>query len=421
MRKSVVSETTAPSLSNTGRARIAEAAATTPAPPDLLQHAAQLATSQVSVIADRAYARILAEVTHYASSISNPRDLESTIYTSIEIAVRSLAYPDHNTDSARFSWEMGRARCRDGVPLMALTRGYRIGAAVLWERLVELVTDDRPELVSAFARCANEYWQFCERDNRLMLESYQLATSGDAIHSERKLLPVLRALLRGQADTVDAASVAIALDVPDDGRYVVVRIPRGSTRPVDDGGPVRDEIGAMTVFRCPQREGTALVVHLGDRSPDDLRAVLAERYPDVVLGMSSVAVGLSALGRAHQHADLAQRVGAGDDGPVLLADRVPEALLLARPDLAAVHVTTVLGPVLGLEPAERDILLHTMTTWMNVGGSTAQAAKALFCHNNTVLNRLRRLERLTGRQLDRPRDLVELTLALEAYRLAGRG
>ena len=39
--------------------------------------------------------------------------------------------------------------------------------------------------------------------------------------------------------------------------------------------------------------------------------------------------------------------------------------------------------------------------------------------DDTVFNRLRRLEQLTSRSLQRPRDVVELTLALEAARLTG--
>ncbi|MEK8145669.1 helix-turn-helix domain-containing protein [Streptomyces sp. M10(2022)] len=47
-----------------------------------------------------------------------------------------------------------------------------------------------------------------------------------------------------------------------------------------------------------------------------------------------------------------------------------------------------------------------------------RAAARLFCHRNTVFNRLRRLEQLTSRSLSRPRDLVEMMLALDAYRLS---
>ncbi|RZM96173.1 helix-turn-helix domain-containing protein, partial [Streptomyces alfalfae] len=48
-----------------------------------------------------------------------------------------------------------------------------------------------------------------------------------------------------------------------------------------------------------------------------------------------------------------------------------------------------------------------------------RAAARLYCHRNTVFNRLRRLEQLTSRSLTRPRDLVEVALALEAHRLSG--
>ncbi|CAM5475457.1 helix-turn-helix domain-containing protein [Streptomyces hirsutus] len=44
----------------------------------------------------------------------------------------------------------------------------------------------------------------------------------------------------------------------------------------------------------------------------------------------------------------------------------------------------------------------------------------MHCHRNTVLNRLRRYEQLTGRSLSRPFDLVEVTLALTARRLLPR-
>jgi DNA-binding PucR family transcriptional regulator len=73
--------------------------------------------------------------------------------------------------------------------------------------------------------------------------------------------------------------------------------------------------------------------------------------------------------------------------------------------------------VLVLDAADRASLLDALEAWIDCGGSTDRAGEQLYCHRNTVLNRLRRLERLTGRLLDRPRDLVDLTLALEATRL----
>jgi DNA-binding PucR family transcriptional regulator len=63
------------------------------------------------------------------------------------------------------------------------------------------------------------------------------------------------------------------------------------------------------------------------------------------------------------------------------------------------------------------MLLDTFAAWLAEGGSTHRAATTLFCHRNTVINRIRRFERLTKRSLAVPADLLELVLALEAFQM----
>ena len=99
---------------------------------------------------------------------------------------------------------------------------------------------------------------------------------------------------------------------------------------------------------------------------------------------------------------------------VLVDDRMPEALVAAAPELSDRLVEAVLGPVLALPGAERDVLVTTLEHWLAVDGSAAAAAEQLYCHRNTVLNRLHRFEGLTGRSLDRTRDVVTVALALGA-------
>ncbi|MGW5697144.1 helix-turn-helix domain-containing protein, partial [Streptomyces asiaticus] len=94
-----------------------------------------------------------------------------------------------------------------------------------------------------------------------------------------------------------------------------------------------------------------------------------------------------------------------------------EALVVSSPDLGTALADRMLGPVLGLEPADRELLLTTLAAWLEAGGSARRAGALLFCHRNTVLNRLRRYEQLTGRSLDHPREVMELSLALSAHRL----
>jgi DNA-binding PucR family transcriptional regulator len=81
----------------------------------------------------------------------------------------------------------------------------------------------------------------------------------------------------------------------------------------------------------------------------------------------------------------------------------------------------VLGPVLAVRDEEyQRILLDTLDTWL-ASGEAGKAAAVLFCHPNTVRNRLRFVERLTGRRLATPVDVVDLALALEAHRLLAPG
>ncbi|MEU3726098.1 helix-turn-helix domain-containing protein, partial [Streptomyces sp. NPDC031705] len=98
-------------------------------------------------------------------------------------------------------------------------------------------------------------------------------------------------------------------------------------------------------------------------------------------------------------------------GAALLDERLPAALVAADPELAARLREVVLGPVLALPAEDARVLLTTLGTWLACRGSTTQAAQRLYCHRNTVSNRLRRLERLTGRALSDPAHVVELALA----------
>ncbi|MCW2680936.1 MAG: regulatory protein, partial [Frankiales bacterium] len=104
----------------------------------------------------------------------------------------------------------------------------------------------------------------------------------------------------------------------------------------------------------------------------------------------------------------------GEPAVAELDSRLAGALLVTAPDLASRLVQRALGGVLVLEPEERRVLLDTLRAWLDTGGSAGQTAGRLYCHRNTVLNRLRRLEGLTGRSLERVDHLVEWSLALLA-------
>jgi DNA-binding PucR family transcriptional regulator len=98
-------------------------------------------------------------------------------------------------------------------------------------------------------------------------------------------------------------------------------------------------------------------------------------------------------------------------------ERLPEALLLSAPELAEQLVQTWLVPLMKVPAAERELLLDTLERWLTAAGSVRRTAELAHCHRNTVINRLHRIQQITGRNLTDAAFHVELGLALRAIRL----
>jgi sugar diacid utilization regulator len=90
------------------------------------------------------------------------------------------------------------------------------------------------------------------------------------------------------------------------------------------------------------------------------------------------------------------------DGSILAAASAPAVMVKSA--------RAVLDDLADLPDEERDILFETFRVWQDNEASADSAAKVLFCHPNTVRQRLRRIETHTRRSLSRPRDVAELCL-----------
>jgi DNA-binding PucR family transcriptional regulator len=86
---------------------------------------------------------------------------------------------------------------------------------------------------------------------------------------------------------------------------------------------------------------------------------------------------------------------------------------VSAPDTMRHTAQTVLGAVLDLPREQSTLLLQTLAAWRDNGGSAVATARQMFCHPNTIRQRLRKLESGTGRSLSDPQATAELFLALE--------
>ena len=101
----------------------------------------------------------------------------------------------------------------------------------------------------------------------------------------------------------------------------------------------------------------------------------------------------------------------GVDRPLFLPRTVAEA---------QEAVTLVLGPLIDYDQEHGTDLLTSLQTFFAARRSWQEASKKLMVHKQTLVYRMRRVEELTGRQLDDLDDISELHLALKVRNLLNR-
>jgi sugar diacid utilization regulator len=252
-------------------------------------------------------------------------------------------------------------------------------------------------------------------------QAYEETVADRARRSERERTLLLDALLEGRTqDPLLVGQASRLLDLPERGSMVIVVAETPS--PGLEGVPGLEQAlrarGLPSAWRLRSHRQVGIVALAGSARSDDLRADMRAR----VVGRAGVSPMFTQLVDAHRFvtlADLALRcLPPGEQGVALYDDHPIGTLLVGAPDLAARLVDRTLGPLLALADDERDSLLHTLAVWTAEGGSASRAAERMYCHRNTVRNRLQRVESLIGRCLSDPWALTELCLAIEANRLA---
>jgi purine catabolism regulator len=94
-------------------------------------------------------------------------------------------------------------------------------------------------------------------------------------------------------------------------------------------------------------------------------------------------------------------------------------LLLSLQDDEALRLycDSVLGPLEDASGEYGDELIRSLEAYIEQNGQWEKAARELYCHRHTLRYRIRRVEKLTGRDLSSARDRIEFWLALRAREL----
>ncbi len=303
---------------------------------------------------------------------------------------------------------IGRDRARRGVPLNDLLTAVRLDFRVLWAGLrARAEPDDEPLLVSR----VEDMWAAVEDYTTQIQVSYRAEAALLARERQGERTMLVAALLAGQdPDPDDVERVAVALDVDVDADFLVAAAAATAGPALRRAADRLGADGRMVHLQSTGRH-VVLIARWEGAPGAPVRAALA----GVACGVAPLAHGLANVPRGARIAGEIVDVGAGADGPRELSDAWLPLAAARLSDTAADLVAVELAGLVDVPARERERLLAVVRAY-TATGSVADVAARLYCHRNTVLNRLRRFTELTGRDVTVPADAAVVLLALECLR-----
>lgn len=361
-------------------------------------------------VAERTVSAITDDVPSYSDALSGP--MGKTIRDAVEIALGgfiSLAARSGGgmaqtptAPAVDGAYQLGRGEARSGRSVDALLSAYRIGARVAWREMSATAVRNAVD-AATLARFAELVFAYIDELSASSVAGHndELATTGRVRH---RLLERLAAHLIDGAAPEAVLTAAERADWSAPETLTAVIVPESQVRTVFNA--IAGEI-LQSTDTPPIEGGEGMVLLL---------------VPDVHghrrLGLLKALEGLGAVAgparpwlEVRSSYDRALRVralGLGTDSEEHLAELVLTADASALADLRA----RALAPLGELSPTSADKLTETLRSWLLHHGRRDAVAAELFVHAQTVRYRMGQLREVFGDNLEDPRTVLELTIAL---------
>ncbi|MGW0183435.1 PucR family transcriptional regulator [Nocardia sp. NPDC003345] len=343
------------------------------------------------VIAERVASRIERDDTGYDGAALGHAELVALVAESFTALLDAMAAQPYSLEPAR---RAGRVKGERGIPLESLLHAFRVAGMGFWE-----IVDDRAEggERAELARLAARMWFVIDEYSVAATEAYRRVVVAGTERSDQALL---RALLDPDFPAPRRADAGRRLGLPAPATYVVLV------------GELRLAAPGVTTVHTLLAGDRVTVA--GAAAPAALETAL--RTVGERAGASRPFTDLAAIPTALGQARSASRCAGPADTGIHVYGSAPERVLIAaNPALAADICADVLAALDGLPRPEADLLVHTTLAWYELGGSTSAVGQRLHLHRNTVLHRLKRIQRLTGTELAVPAAAARLYLALQTW------
>lgn len=302
------------------------------------------------------------------------------------------------------SERVGHSRAMQGVPLADLMAAVRMDYRAMWEAISSRLHES--DVVAVFAGVPR-IWEAVERHSQEVTGAYMATQFGmtQVRQDERRLWFTRLLETNGRNHMLNLRACSVLSFAPD-AMYIVMV---GGERLGTSLDRISDDIA---------RRGFPAHVHDTEDGPvlvaaadgvDELRSSLEKGparlvYLDRVHGISLVPRALRVVQglRASLHDE--------DRGLVPVSSHWHQCVFHSPSDAAPLLQSRYMESLNAVAGADRAMLLRTAECYLK-SGSLSEVARELYCHRNTVTNRLDHLQRLTTLDLRVPDEAALFVLA----------
>lgn len=314
----------------------------------------------------------------YEPGLVDLDDVTANAFLTMDMFMYHLAGERPPAQIADLPRQIGARRARQGVPVEQFLEAIRIDFRVLWKGLERVAQPDGTTLlVTNMERVLGVVDAYVREVHQAFIDEEARLTRDSRIAHER----ALARLFTGELTPGALAEIAAALGLGLGAGYEVL-VADG-----DDGTWLADEFRTSPSVVVYERGGGTIAFRE--------RTGMAE-WPSEHPGLRGGYVGsVAGLARVPAAAVTARLLGAQGGGVVTVADAwmsvAADHLAVAIPEFA----TDIEEEIRALTDHERERLLQAVRMYAETG-SVKESAQRLYCHRNTMVNRLRAFHELTG-------------------------
>ncbi|WP_269092689.1 helix-turn-helix domain-containing protein [Arthrobacter hankyongi] len=329
------------------------------------------------------------------------QDVYQTAVDTMEMFLFQMAGLDLPPDLRSLPREVAVRRVRQGVPLEAFLEAVRNDFRVLWKGLERVARPDGIGiLVANMDRILDIVEGYVSSIQQAFAEEEALLARNKQLYRQRLLS---RLFHPGAADPAEVQEIAAALGIQPLDTFEVLAVVDDAVHQAQSrygseaGVYAYENTGALYLFR-PQRKA---------RSWRQEAPGFAAGYVPGAAGLAAVpAAAASALVLA-RHRGPGTTLATVDDTWMGIAGSLLEQTLpgFSDPVHRALDRCT---------PHERERLLQVARSYARTG-SIKETSEELYCHRNTVVNRLHSLQEVIGLDLTVPAQAARALVALSRY------